>query len=287
MLVDMSLGLAVPLALASAGCFAAGIAVQHQEAQATSRADLNHAQLIGVLVQRPLWLLSNVALVIGAALQTAALAVGSLVVVQPILVMGLLFAMPISARLHRRRVTARQWTWAVVTVGGLAAFLALVGEAQGRSRPHLDHSGVTLGCMAIVGLTAAGAALWPGPRAKAALYGVSSGAAAGLAAAALKACTGLLRDHGVGVLASPYPYAAAVTGILALVLSQAAYRTGPLSASVPALTLSDPVVSVAVGISLFAERLAGHGARHTLAALVLVIAFGAVVALARADDGPG
>ncbi len=48
---------------------------------------------------------------------------------------------------------------------------------------------VAVGVMAVAGLVAA---LWPGPRLKAALYRITSGTAAGLAAAALKASTGLL-----------------------------------------------------------------------------------------------
>lgn len=73
---------------------------------------------------------------------------------------------------------------------------------------------------------------------------------------------------------------------MSLVTSQVAYRCGPLAASLPALTLSDPVASIAVGVSLFSEQLAGGTAVHALQAAVLAVTFTAVIALARTEETP-
>lgn len=286
----MTLAAAVPLALSSAGLFAVGTAVQQQAAAAHPRTDQGPVRLILALARRPAWLLSNLALIAGVVLHGVALSKGSLVVVQPLLVTGLLFAIPLSARLHRRRVTPAQWLWATVTVVGLALFLLLSGGGSGHSRPDLNasRSGIVIAAatLAVMSGTGIAAASWRGPRAKAALYGVASGTAAGLAAAALKASTGLLGDPHFGVVRSPYPYLALALATVAFVLSQAAYRSGPLPASVPALTLADPVASIAVGIGLFAERLRGGPVTTLLEGLVLVATFTAVVALARAEQAP-
>ncbi len=75
-------------------------------------------------------------------------------------------------------------------------------------------------------------------------------------------------------------------GTVAFVLSQVAYRCGPLAASLPALTLTDPVASIAVRISLFSEQLTGATAAHALQAAALVVTFTAVIALARTQDTP-
>jgi len=286
----VTLTVAVPLALASAGLFAVGTAVQQRAAAAHPGTARGHVRLILSLARRPAWLLSNLALIAGVILHGVALSKGTLVVVQPVLVTGLLFTMPLSARLHHRRVTRAQWLWAATTVAGLALFLLLARGSVGHSRPDLDagRSGIvvasaTLTVVAVAGLAAA---LWRGPRAKAALYGVASGTAAGLAAAALKATTGLLGDPHFGAFTSPYPYLAVALGTVAFILSQAAYRSGPLPASVPALTLADPVASIAVGIGLFAEQLRGGTGTKVLELLVLLMTFTAVVALARAEDAP-
>ena len=201
---------------------------------------------------------------------------------------GLLFTMPLSARLHRRGVTRAQWLWAALTVGGLALFLLLSRGSSGHSRPDLDAgwSGIVVASATLAVVVGAGlaAALWRGPRAKAALYGVASGTAAGLAAAALKSTTGLLGDPNFGAVTSPYPYVAVALGTVAFILSQAAYRSGPLPASVPAPTLADPVASIAVGIGLFAEQFRGGPGTRVLELLMLLVRFTAVVALARAKD---
>lgn len=286
----MSLAIAVPLALGSAGLFAVGTAVQQRAAAAHPDLGQGHVRLILSLARSPAWLLSNLALIAGVVLHGVALGNGTLVVVQPLLVTGLLFTLPLSARLHRRRVTAAQWLWAGVTVIGLALLLLLSRGSVGHSRPNLDagRSGVVVASAALVVVVGTGlaAALWRGARAKAALYGVASGTAAGLGAAALKATTGLLGDPHFGAFTSPYPYLAVALGTVAFILSQAAYRSGPLPASVPALTLADPVASIAVGIGLFGEQLRG-GVGTTVAELaILLVTFTAVVALARAEDSP-
>jgi len=173
-----------------------------------------------------------------------------------------------------------------VTVAGLGAFLALTGGGSGHTQPDLDGIAVVVvaaGVMAVAGLVGA---LWPAPRLKAALYGITSGTAAGLAAAALKASTGPLGQPGHQLLRSPYPYAALALGTVAFVLSQVAYRSGPLAASLPALTLSDPVASIAVGVGLFAEQITGGAGTRAAQAAVLLVTVTAVVALARAEPRP-
>jgi len=282
----VSVVVAASLALASAGLFAVGSAVQHQAALALPPAATGPVALVLQLARRPGWLLSNLSIIAGVVLHGVALSLGALVVVQPLLVTGLLFAMPISARLHRTRVSRAQWRWAAVTVAGLGAFLALTAGGAGHTQPDLDGMGVVVvavGVMAVAGLVAA---LWPGPRLKAALYGITSGTAAGLAAAALKASTGLPGQPGHQLLRSPYPYAALGLGTVAFVLSQVAYRSGPLAASLPALTLSDPVASIAVGVGLFAEQITGGAGTRAAQAAVLLVTVTAVVALARAEATP-
>jgi len=123
----VSLGVAAPLAVASAGLFAVGSAVQHQAVVALPNTSMSHLRLVLQLARRPAWLLSNLSIIAGVVLHGTALAEGALVVIQPLLVTGLLFALPIAARLHRTRVSAAQSRWAAVTVAGLGAFLVLAG----------------------------------------------------------------------------------------------------------------------------------------------------------------
>jgi hypothetical protein len=77
------------------------------------------------------------------------------------------------------------------------------------------------------------------------------------------------------------PYAVAVIGALTIAITQLAYRAGPLAASLPALTISDPVAAVALGILALGERLDDRPAPLALAATALAVMIAAAAALAR------
>ena len=59
--------------------------------------------LLWRLIQRPMWLLGTLADWSGFGLQAIALGLGSLIVVQPLLCTGLLFALPLGAAWQGRR----------------------------------------------------------------------------------------------------------------------------------------------------------------------------------------
>jgi hypothetical protein len=50
------------------------------------------------------------------------------------------------------------------------------------------------------------------------------------------------------------PYALVAIGIVGLLLAQSAFEAGPLQASLPALTASEPLAGIAVGIVVFQEH---------------------------------
>ena len=102
----MNLLLSVVLALASALAFAAATAGQQRAAAESSDADARARRFVGQLLQNPRWIAATLGNAVGYGLQAAALGVGSVVVVQPILVTSLLFALPLSARLARQRMTS-------------------------------------------------------------------------------------------------------------------------------------------------------------------------------------
>ena len=99
-------GLAVGLALASAVCYAVSAALQHHEA---ARQSGNGLHLVRALLRRPAWCAAVLASLLGALLHVGALGAGPLVLVQPLGVTALVFALPIGARLGRVRVSA--WSW--------------------------------------------------------------------------------------------------------------------------------------------------------------------------------
>ncbi|HMC53193.1 MAG TPA: DMT family transporter, partial [Acidimicrobiales bacterium] len=125
--------MALVAALGAAVLYALASVLQHRAAaaQPPERA-LRVGLLVGLLARR-MWLAGIGADIAAYALQFVALSGGSLVLVQPLLVSGLLFAVPLSVALHRCRPTAIDWGGSALVVGGLATFLVVAQPGRGEA----------------------------------------------------------------------------------------------------------------------------------------------------------
>lgn len=260
-------------ALAAALFYALASVLQQWEAERQPPERALRPSLLAKLALRPLWIAGLGFDVGGYALQWVALSHGSLVVVQPLLVVGLLFALPMKARLSPYRMRGWDWTGAIMTTAGLAVFLAV-------SQPAAGHPNVRPVVWTMLVCAAAGLATLLvvvgrecGPRWKAMSYGTAGGVIYGVCAALTKTCSHLL-SLGLGhLLGSWQAYAVVVGGIVGMVLAQSAFQAGPLDASLPALSAADPVVSVVIGAVAFGEAIQSG----IIATTLEVISFSAVV----------
>jgi drug/metabolite transporter (DMT)-like permease len=235
-------------ALGSALLVAIASVLQH-------RAGLGPAATLRSVLRHPLWLVGALAGVVGFLLHAAALAGGSLSMVQPLLVSGLLFALPLSWALERRAIHLLDLGAAVAVVGGLIIFQLTAHAARGRSTADL----ALLGWCVVVALAIVGVGLLAAVRQaryRASWLGFCAGAAFGLLAALLKSSVGTITVHGLRVLSTWPLYAFVVLVVGAIVVNQLAFNAGPLAASLPLVTIIDPVVSVAVGSIAFGEKTA-------------------------------
>jgi drug/metabolite transporter (DMT)-like permease len=144
-------GLTVLLAMLAALFLAIGIVVRQR---ATVDVPAEHgvsSVMVLTLIRRPLWWAGTAAAVAGYVFQALALANGSLLLVQPILVSALLFALPMSARLAHRSVTRGEWVWALLLTLALAVFVVLAKTRPGDYEASLPSSAlVALVCTAAV-----------------------------------------------------------------------------------------------------------------------------------------
>ena len=235
---------AATAALGSALSYAMASVLQHRAARQAPAGRGLHVGLVAHLATRPIWLAGLIADVAALALHVFALSKGELALVQPLLVSGLLFALPASVLLEHRHPSLTEWTWAALLIGALSLFLVVGHPSVGHNLTDTDRLAV---------LTAAGSALTAGvvliakqiiPGQQAALLGLAAGIAFGLTAALLKQTTNIGTGTHPLQLVSSWPLYALITiGAAALVLSQAAYQSGPLAASLPPLTMADPVVA--------------------------------------------
>ncbi len=274
-------GLAAVLALLAAVLFAVASAVQQRSAADVP--DAGGGRLVLALARSPRWWAGTLCDTAGFAAQAAALGLGSLLLVQPLLVTTLLVALPLGARWGGRRLRRSDWVWAALLVLALAV-LAVVGEPtagvdRAGWRPWLP-AWVVLGLL--VGGCLAAAAVRRGT-ARAVLLAVAAGVAYGVGAALTKGVVSLL-DDGLPVLLTSWEtwlLAAAMAG--GTLLQQTAYQAGALEASLPAVTVGEPVVAVALGVGVLGERLRADGPEWALVAVLVVVMAVATAELARAS----
>ena len=284
----MTQAIVIITALASALAAATSSVLQHRSARRAPHDQTR--QLLGHLVTHPAWLAGLVAAAVGLALHAVALAHGQLAVVQPLLISGLLFALPVSALLEGRRPSAVEYLWAVALIAGLSAFLIAGRPARGQISLDADVlAWATIGTVGAAGLFALIGLRWPhghGP----ALLGVAAGIGYGATAALLKQ-TSVLTQTGIGHMFTDWPfYVFVAVGGASIGMTQLAYRAGPLAHSMPALSVSDPAVSVAVGAFAFHEHLATDPVSVLFEVLGFAVMAGAATQLARrtkaAEDAP-
>jgi hypothetical protein len=116
------------------------------------------------------------------------------------------------------------------------------------------------------------------------LFGVAVGTIYAATAALLKSITNIVADHGLANVVISWQMAAVVVlGGSGLILSQIAFQSGPLTASLPTIATVDPLLSVGIGVLVFEEHL-NSSPGTTAMLVVLLVALGlAVTKLARAE----
>jgi drug/metabolite transporter (DMT)-like permease len=272
----------VILALVSALLFAVGTVLQ-QKAGMDALASGTSSGLLVRMARHRLWLIGIVCDAGGFVAQAAALRLGQLAVVQPLLVLSVVFALPLGARLNDQRLRGREVAAAALVVAALAGFLAIAHPSGGRSEASLSAWFVAgIASAAVCAPLSLLARNSPAPR-RAALLGAAAGILFALSAALTKSVVDELHLGVVHVITSWEPYALAGVGYVSMTLNQLALNTRALAATVASSTALDPVVSVALGLGLFDEHLRASALQAAGGFVALAVALLGVAVLARAE----
>src|SRR5580658_7088763 len=129
--ISLSLVSIVLLSLASAASYGLAAVLQHRAAAREPRQQTMEAGLLMRLARRPVWLIGNALDGVGYAFQFLALRRGSLLLVEPLLVLSLVFALPVAAWLEHRRISAAELAPTGVIAAGLALFLGVARPGIG------------------------------------------------------------------------------------------------------------------------------------------------------------
>lgn len=279
--------IAALLALGAALCIAIGDVIHQRSAHDVTDDSVSHLGLFRRLLRDGRWWLGSGVAGAGFALQAAALGLGSVLLVQALLVTSLLFALPINARLTHRRVTRWEWLWAALLAGAVAVIVTVGNPTAGHARAPWEAWTLVLAVLGpAVALCLIGARVFTGAH-SAVLLAVVSGTLWGLFAVLTKGVVDHLLVHSWGgvltLLRLPELYVWIVVAVAGTVVQQSSFRAGALTASLPTMTVTEPVVASVLGIVVLGETLRPGGAGwFTLIAAVAVMVV-ATVALAHGE----
>ncbi|MBU9764664.1 hypothetical protein FR943_12490 [Mycobacterium sp. TNTM28] len=279
--------LAVVAALGAALFIAVGDVIHQHSAQQVTAEPVGHLGLFARLLRDRRWWLGSLVAAVGFGLQAVALGLGSVLLVQALLVTSLLFALPINARLTHRRVTRWEWLWAALLAGAVAVIVSVGNPTAGHARAALEAWTLVIAVLGpVLVLCLIGSRMWSGP-AGAVLLALVSGALWGVFAVLTKGVVDRLDDGLWALLATPELYVWAGIAVAGTAIQQSAFRAGALTASLPTMTITEPVVAAVLGVVVLGESMRPGDAGWLVLVVAVAVMLVATVALARgeaADD---
>jgi len=267
------------LALVAALSFALGTTLQQRGALRT-HAPEGDPHFLAQLLREPVWWCGAALQALGWVAQALALDRGSLVVVQSLCTLSLVFALPLGALLTGQHVGRRAVAGATAVVIGITLFVSVGQAAGGVSQPAAaawwSAAGLALVGMAVLASLASRIRGSIG----AALFASAAGIAFAFQAAVTKEFVGVVGDGLDAILGSWTTWALVASALAGFALQQSALKTGFLAPAIAASNAATLLGSVALGALVFEEHLVSPGQPALPAIVGLVVAVGGVVLLA-------
>jgi drug/metabolite transporter (DMT)-like permease len=275
--------IAALFALGAAFFIAIGDVIHQRSAHEVTDEPVSHVDLFMRLLRDGQWWLGSLVSAAGFGLQAAALGFGSVLLVQALLVTSLLFALPINAWLTHQKVSRWNWTWAALLAAAVAVIVTVGNPTAGHSRASLE---TWTAVIAVLGpamvLCVLGARIWSGT-VSAVLLAVVSGALWGVFAVLTKGVVDRIDDGLWALLRTPELYVWVLVAIAGTAWQQSSFRAGALTASLPTMTVVEPVVGSVLGIVVLGETLRPGDAGWLTLIVAVALMVLATVALARGE----
>jgi drug/metabolite transporter (DMT)-like permease len=212
------------------------------------------------LLRQPLWLFSTLGSIAGFALQGLALSTGPLVLVQPLLVTGVLFAAVTAFLLRRGPVDPWLVEGLLMTAGGLALFLAVARPVPGDGVLTPGQvvplaaglAAVVAGCVAM--------ALRVQDARRSLSLALAAGIVYGVTAAVAKVTFAQFPLGPIAVLTHWSLWVLVILGPTGFLLNQMAFHEAALVSPVVAvITVADPLVGIGIGLLWLGESVHAQG----------------------------
>jgi len=273
--------IAVLIAIAGAITFGASDVIEQRATHKVAKRPPLDVKLFADLLANRLWVIGITVDIAGSVLQAFALHFGALALVQPILVLDLLFAVVITYALARRRPDWVTTAGVLCCTGGLVLFLVV-------ARPKSPPVSVGPGILLPLGLASAGVialclVAWRlSPRKFLPLStAFACGLIFGITAFLLKELTVTI-GHGFNPPSQQWPlYAFIIAEPLGFLLNQNAFQESSLIAPVLAIrTVTDPLVAIGIGLVWLDETITSSPGAIAAEVIGLAVMSAGVVALA-------
>ena len=205
--------------------------------------------------KRPLWWFALLTALSGYGFQVLALGFGTLLIVQPVLALTLMFTFPMTAFYEKRRLTMDEIIGgALLTVS--VATLVILGK------PVPFHGKVTFhDWLPAIIVTAIVMGI---------IYAASIRMSAPYRGLSLGVITGITYG-GLLILLTAWEFYALITcAVLGTIIQQYAFNVGALRLSLPAMTTLEPVVAFILSYTVLGEKFQVHGWNWVIMGIALV-----------------
>jgi drug/metabolite transporter (DMT)-like permease len=239
---DHRVVVSIAVALLAAAVFAIAANLQHRVTRPAG--GLAPLALAARILAHPVWLAGFLANFVGFLLHALALRRGDVGVVQAVLVVQLLFALPLATLRTGARPRLRDWLGTAAVCAGIATLALTRHDVEQVIGPRDGLAVGGFGLLAIATLVTASRLCQRWPPLRTALLGLSAGTCFSITATfivlvvrhitAVGLWRGLLDWPTVGLFAS---------GLTAAILVQWSFASGSLPAALTAMTVGDPLSS--------------------------------------------
>lgn len=279
--------LAILTMLLSAAMYALSFVLQHKGTQQAIGIDTEGASGeqgsagVKTLIRNPNWLFGVILFVLSFVVHLVALSFGSVTIVQPLIVTELVFIPPFAALISHARVSAKDWVAIIAVCVGLAVFIAVARPTEGDQVPGAAQWVAAIGGTVILmgALMAVGRSQAPAVRAT--LFGLAAGLVNALLALLAKGAFASDMTGVSDVLTEPLVWLTALVGLASIAVVALAFRSGPITASTPAMISVNPIVSALAAMWLFGETIVFTPVSALLILVSIVVVIVGVYSLSR------
>ncbi|GED98700.1 DMT family transporter [Gordonia crocea] len=228
------------------------------------------------------WWIGALIAIFGFGAQAAALGLGPILLVQPLIVLAVLFSLPMEAWADDRHPRTYEWAWGLVLVACVGTFLVIAHPEQSTRRPDVTTLAIaTTSVIAAVAVLVVLAERSRSSHYRALFYGLAAGVLFGVSALLVKSVIMHAMVSWRDVFTHGSLYVLLIVAPSAIVAQQRGFGAGDLQTSFPAMNVMEPAVAMALGMLVLGEEIKVSVKTALFLGIVLALMIRSVTELAK------